>query len=156
MDWLHLHDLRHAFAPFLLDQGEELRTVVKLLGRATIRMTADTCRPEESAGGAQRTRTPNPCYAKTKTPVGRRRLKRLSCSSLGSRRCMTGSVCRLGCTGWAWHDHDVLDPEPADGGPALESARTARNELLTLLVLLLASAVLLALCFGCATFWLYN
>ncbi|MEU8371262.1 hypothetical protein [Micromonospora tulbaghiae] len=29
MDWLPLHDLRHAFATFLLDQGEELRTVMQ-------------------------------------------------------------------------------------------------------------------------------
>ncbi|MER5338687.1 hypothetical protein [Micromonospora sp. NPDC002717] len=32
----------------------------------------------------------------------------------------------------------------------------ARSELLTLLVLLLASAVLLVWCFGCAAVWLYN
>ena len=33
---------RHAFATFLLDQGEELRTVIELRGYSTIRMTADT------------------------------------------------------------------------------------------------------------------
>jgi len=49
------------------------------------------------------------------------------------------------------------DPEPTDGSPPPRpSAPRARNELLTLLALLLASAVLLALCLGCAAFWLYN
>jgi site-specific recombinase XerD len=42
LEWLRLHDLRHAFATFLLDQGEELRTVMELLGHCTIRLTADT------------------------------------------------------------------------------------------------------------------
>ncbi len=42
LGWLHLHDLRHAFATFLLDQGEEWRTVMELLGHSTIRLTADT------------------------------------------------------------------------------------------------------------------
>jgi len=35
-------DLRHAFATFLPDQGEELRTVMELLGYSTIRLTTDT------------------------------------------------------------------------------------------------------------------
>ncbi|MEU9741167.1 hypothetical protein AB0E12_18515 [Micromonospora chersina] len=48
-------------------------------------------------------------------------------------------------------------PEAADGSPPPEpSAPAARNEMLTLLVLLGASAVLLVLCLGCAAFWLYN
>lgn len=42
LDWLHLHDLRLAFATFLLDQRKELRTVVELLGHSTIRSTVDT------------------------------------------------------------------------------------------------------------------
>src|SRR4051812_13634810 len=42
LPWLHLHDLHHAFATLLLDQGVELRTVMELLGHSTIRLTADT------------------------------------------------------------------------------------------------------------------
>jgi site-specific recombinase XerD len=42
LDWLRLRDLRHAFATFLIHQGQELRTVMDLLGHSTIRLTADT------------------------------------------------------------------------------------------------------------------
>jgi len=42
LDWLHLHDLRHAYATFLINGGAELRTVMDLLGHSTIRLTADT------------------------------------------------------------------------------------------------------------------
>ncbi|MET8832579.1 hypothetical protein ABZV78_01490 [Micromonospora sp. NPDC004540] len=49
------------------------------------------------------------------------------------------------------------DPETADDSRPLQSpAPTVRGELLTLLALLLASAVLLTLCLGCAALWLYN
>jgi hypothetical protein len=42
LERLRLHDLRHAFATFLIHQGQELRTVMDLLGHSTIRLTADT------------------------------------------------------------------------------------------------------------------
>ena len=42
LNWVRLHDLRHAFATLLLDQGVELRTVMELMGHSTIRLTADT------------------------------------------------------------------------------------------------------------------
>jgi len=42
LDWLRLHDLRHAYATFLIHRGQELRTVMDLLGHSTIRLTADT------------------------------------------------------------------------------------------------------------------
>ncbi|MFE9694774.1 hypothetical protein [Micromonospora sp. NPDC005806] len=51
----------------------------------------------------------------------------------------------------------MADSKLADGSPRPEpSAPAARNELLTLLVVLLASAVLLMLCLSCGAFWLYN
>lgn len=37
-----MHDLRHAYAMLLLQNGEELRTVMDLLGHSTIQLTADT------------------------------------------------------------------------------------------------------------------
>ncbi|MEW2377097.1 hypothetical protein AB0883_13470 [Micromonospora sp. NPDC047812] len=49
------------------------------------------------------------------------------------------------------------DSEPPGAVRPLDpSLPAARTELLTLLVLLLTSVVLLALCYGCAAFWLYN
>ena len=40
--WLRLHDLRHACATFLLASGVEPRTVMEILGHATIRLTMET------------------------------------------------------------------------------------------------------------------
>jgi integrase len=60
LDWLRLHDLRHAFATFLIHNGQELRTVMDLLGHSTIRLTADTYghvlprRAREAADGIDR------------------------------------------------------------------------------------------------------
>jgi integrase len=41
LDWLRLHDLRHACATYLLASGVEPRTVMKILGHSTIRLTMD-------------------------------------------------------------------------------------------------------------------
>ncbi|WP_341869565.1 tyrosine-type recombinase/integrase [Micromonospora inaquosa] len=38
-DWLRLHDLRHAFATFLLVSGASPRTVLKVLGHSQIGLT---------------------------------------------------------------------------------------------------------------------
>ncbi|MCT2276788.1 hypothetical protein M3G91_04065 [Micromonospora chalcea] len=49
------------------------------------------------------------------------------------------------------------DLEPTEGDPSPEARTSApRSDLSTLLALLVTSAVLLALCLGCAAFWLYN
>jgi integrase len=42
LEWLRLHDMRHACATFQLAQGVEPRTVMALLGHSTIRLTIDT------------------------------------------------------------------------------------------------------------------
>lgn len=42
LPWLRLHDLRHGCATFLLAAGVEPRTVMEILGHATIRMTMET------------------------------------------------------------------------------------------------------------------
>ncbi|MGF7238227.1 MAG: tyrosine-type recombinase/integrase [Frankia sp.] len=42
LSWLRLHDLRHATATFLLAAGIEIRTVMEILGHATVRMTLET------------------------------------------------------------------------------------------------------------------
>jgi integrase len=41
LDWLRLHDLRHACATYLLANGVEPRTVMEILGHSTIRLTMD-------------------------------------------------------------------------------------------------------------------
>jgi integrase len=54
LDWLHLHDPRHAFATFLLDQGEEPRTVMELLGHSTIPDDGRHLRPRGPVAGQER------------------------------------------------------------------------------------------------------
>jgi integrase len=41
LDWLRLHDLRHACATYVLAGGVEPRTVMEILGHSTIRLTMD-------------------------------------------------------------------------------------------------------------------
>ncbi len=42
LDWLRLHDLRHACATFLLASGATSRTVMKVLGHSQIGLTMNT------------------------------------------------------------------------------------------------------------------
>ena len=42
LDWLHLHDLRHACGTYLIAEGVDLRTVMEVLGHSTFRLTMDT------------------------------------------------------------------------------------------------------------------
>ncbi|WP_211210872.1 tyrosine-type recombinase/integrase [Sporichthya polymorpha] len=42
LDWLRMHDLRHACATFLIAHGVDHRTVMEVLGHSTIRLTMDT------------------------------------------------------------------------------------------------------------------
>jgi integrase len=41
LPWARLHDLRHAFATFLLSEGIEPRTVMELMGHSTLRLTME-------------------------------------------------------------------------------------------------------------------
>jgi integrase len=41
LSWVRLHDLRHAYATFLLAEGIEPRTVMELMGHSTLRLTME-------------------------------------------------------------------------------------------------------------------
>ncbi|MGZ4600976.1 MAG: tyrosine-type recombinase/integrase [Oryzihumus sp.] len=42
LDWLRLHDLRHALATFMIATGSDPRTVMKTLGHSQISLTMNT------------------------------------------------------------------------------------------------------------------
>jgi integrase len=67
LDWLRLHDLRHACAPLLLASGASPRTVMKILGHSQIGLTMNTYAhvlPEiERAAVDQAARQPSPRLA---------------------------------------------------------------------------------------------
>ena len=42
LDWLRLHDLRHALATFMIAAGSDPRTVMKILGHSQISLTMNT------------------------------------------------------------------------------------------------------------------
>jgi integrase len=56
LPWLRLHDLRHVCATFLLAEGVDPRTVMQVLGHATMRQTMERSGHAQPSGcGAPRT-----------------------------------------------------------------------------------------------------